>query len=100
MIFTTPKEAHSHIKGLDRTDQMDVWGTFPDRYDDSDAFDAFLTIAKMRWEYIVQEDAGYWRVLGTPFDDLEEAQAFLEMKREDAPMRIVRRLVSTEEVVE
>ena len=100
MIFTTPKEASSTIKGLDRASKQDVWGTFPDRYDDSDAFDAFLTIAKLRWEYIVQEDVGYWRVLGTPFDDLEEAQGFLEMKREDAPMRIVRRLVSDVEVVE
>lgn len=100
MIFTTPKEARDHIKGLDRTSKQDVWGTFPDRYDDWDAFDAFLTIAKMRWEYIVQEDVGYWRAIGTPFDDLAEAQAFLEMKREDAPMRIVRRLVSAEEVVE
>lgn len=100
MIFTTPKEAHAHIKGLDRTDQMDVWGTFPDRYDDSDAFDAFLTIAEMRWEYIVQEDFGYWRDVGFPFDDLAEAQGFLEMEREDAPMRIVRRLVSDVEAVE
>lgn len=100
MIFTTPKEAHAHIKGLDRTSKQDVWGTFPDRYDDWDAFDAFLTIANMRWEYIVQEDVGYWRVLGTPFDDLAEAQDFLEMEREDAPMRIVRRLVSDVEAVE
>ena len=100
MIFTTPKEAHAHIKGLDRESKQDVWGTFPDRYDDWDAFDAFLTIAKMRWEYIVQEDFGYWRDVGFPFDDLAEAQDFLEMEREDAPMRIVRRLVSTEEVVE
>lgn len=100
MIFTTPKEAHSHIKGLDRESKQDVWGEFHNRYDDWDAFDAFLTIANMRWEYIVQEDVGYWRVLGTPFDGLAEAQDFLEMEREDAPMRIVRRLVSTEEVVE
>lgn len=100
MIFTTPKEAHSHIKGLDRASKQDVWGKFPDRYDDWDAFDAFLTIANMRWEYIVQEDVGYWRVLGTPFDDLTETQDFLEMKREDAPMRIVRRLVTDVEVVE
>lgn len=99
MIFTTPKEAHAHIKGLERN-QHDIWGEFHNRYDDWDAFDAFLTISKMRWEYIVQEDFGYWRDVGFPFDDLEEAQAFLEMEREDAPMRIVRRLVSTEEVVE
>ena len=100
MIFTTPTEAHAHIKGLDRTSTMEVWGTFPDRYDDWDAFDAFLTIANMRWEYIVQEDVGRWRVLGTPFDDLTGAQDFLEMQREDAPMRIVRRLVSDVEAVE
>ena len=90
MIFTTPKEASSTIKGLERN-QHDIWGEFHNRYDDWDAFDAFLTIAKMRWEYIVQEDFGYWRDVGFPF---------LEMEREDAPMRIVRRLVSAEEVVE
>ena len=100
MIFITPKEASSTIKGLDRTSKQDVWGKFPDRYDDSDAFDAFLTIANMRWEYIVQEDFGYWRDIGFPFDDLAEAQAFLELEWEDAPMRIVRRLVSDVEVVE
>ena len=99
MIFTTPKEASSTIKGLERN-QHDIWGEFHNRYDDWDAFDAFLTIAKMRCEYIVQEDFGYWRDVGFPFDDLEEAQDFLEMEREDAPMRIVRRLVSAEEVVE
>lgn len=100
MIFTIPRGARSHIEGLDRTSKQDVWGTFPDRYDDSDAFDAFLTIANMRWEYIVQEDFGYWRDVGFPFDDLAEAQDFLEMEREDAPVRIVRRLVSDVEVVE
>ena len=64
MIFTTPKEASSTIKGLERN-QHDIWGEFHNRYDDWDAFDAFLTIAKMRWEYIVQEDFGYWRDVGS-----------------------------------
>ena len=100
MIFTTPKEAHAHIKGLDRASKQDVCGTFSDRYDDSDAFDAFLTIANMRWEYIVQEYFEYWRDIGFPFDDLAEAQDFLDLEWEDAPMRIVRRLVSDVEVVE
>lgn len=53
-----------------------------------------------RYEYLVQEDVGYWRDVSNPFDGLAEARAWSDMKREDAPMRIVRRVVGEWEVVE
>ena len=58
------------------------------------------TIAGMTLEYAVQEFVGYWRERGGEFPNVVEARRFLDMKQEDAPMRIVRRLVSDVEVVE
>ena len=57
-------------------------------------------IASMRYEYLVQEDVGYLRDHGAPFDTIEEARQYRDMKREDAPMVIVRRMVTNWEVVE
>ena len=57
-------------------------------------------VAGLRYEYAVQEFVGYWRERGGEFPNVVEARRFLDMKQEDAPMRIVRRLVSDVEVVE
>lgn len=57
-------------------------------------------VASMRYEYLVREDVGYLRDHGAPFDTIEEARQYRDMKREDAPMVIVRRLVTNWEVVE
>lgn len=56
-------------------------------------------VAGLRYEYLVQEDVGYWRDVSNPFDDLAEAREFCDMKREDAPMRIVRRVAGEWEVI-
>ena len=58
------------------------------------------TIADMDWEYAVQEFVGYWRERGSGFSNAVVARRFLDMKQEDAPMRIVRRLATDWEVVE
>lgn len=55
--------------------------------------------AGLRYEYAVQEDVGYWRQRGEWFDTFEEAADYRDMKREDASMCIVRRLVGDPEVV-
>ena len=57
-------------------------------------------IASMYYEYAVLEDVGYWRQRGERFETFEEAADYRDMKCEEAPMRIVRRLVSDPEVVE
>ena len=57
-------------------------------------------IANMHYEYAVLEDVGYWRQRGEWFATVEEAADYRDMKREEAPMRIVRRLVGKPEVVE
>ena len=57
-------------------------------------------ISNMHYEYAVLEDVGYWRQRGEWFDTVEGAADYRDMKREEAPMCIVRRLVSDPEVVE
>ena len=57
-------------------------------------------IACMHYEYAVLEDVGYWRRRGEWVDTVEEARDYRDMKREEAPMCIVRRLVGETEVVE
>lgn len=57
-------------------------------------------VANMYYEYAVLEDVGYWRQRGEWFDTVEEARDYRDMKREEAPMCIVRRLVSEPEVAE
>ena len=57
-------------------------------------------VAGLRYEYAVHEDVGYWRQRGEWFDTVEEATDYRDMKREEAPMCIVRRLVGDPEVVQ
>ena len=59
----TPEEASGYIDGLSFGSKQDVWGEFPNRYDHWDAFEAFETIANLRYEYaaqIRQGDASQW----------------------------------------
>lgn len=62
--------------------------------------EALETIAGLHYEYAVEEDAGYWRERGGEFRNVTEARKFLDMKQEDAPMRIVHRLTGESEEVE
>ena len=114
-VWTEPDEAAGFIKGLDRTNQAHVWRDLPGRYDEGDAFDAFATIAGMRYEYAVLclVEGDVWRyasagMLITSLDrkatwlpTLEKAQEYAERRRRSAKAtRIVRRLVSAPEVIE
>ena len=56
--------------------------------------------ANLHYEYAVLEDVGDWRQRGEWFDTFEEAADYRDVKREEAPMCIVRRLVGEPEVVE
>ena len=56
----TPEEARGYIDGLSSDSKQDVWGEFPSRYDHWDAFEAFATIAGLRYEYAVQGPGGRW----------------------------------------
>lgn len=96
----TPEEAESIIDGLDPADPYDMWSGLPGRYDHSDMYAACETIAGLRTEYVVEEDAGYWRQVGSRrFLTLEEAHDYLGRKKEDAPMRILQRYISDWETV-
>ena len=110
----TPQEARGYIDGLDFCSKQDVWGEFPSRYDHWDAFEAFATIAGLRYEYAVVclVEGDVWRyarggVLITPLEHeatwhptREEAEAYAERRRSTAKeTRVVPRLVSDVEVV-
>ena len=69
----TPEDARGYIDGLSFGSKQDVWGEFPHRYDHWDAFEAFATVAGLRFEYAVQvtEDGHTWWV--TKFKSLTSA---------------------------
>lgn len=66
----------------------------------SAAWRALHAVGQMHYEYAVLEDVGYWRQRGELFETFEEAADYRDMKSEDAPMCVVRRLVGEPEVVE
>lgn len=102
-----PEDARGYIDGLSFHSKQDVWGDFPHRYDHWDAFEAFETVANLRYEYAVQlndhQDRGadwwYWKdnMRTQWFTDYEEAVNVAESIPERA--RVVRRLVGDVEVV-
>lgn len=78
----------------------DLRSVLAETADAGDLAEAAIALAQMRYEYAVLEDVGYWRQRGEWLDTFEEAASYRDIKREDAPMCIVRRLVSEPEVVE
>ena len=109
-----PEDARGYTDGLSFHSKQDVWGEFPNRYDHWDAFEAFETIANLRYEYAVVclVEGDVWRyarggVLITPleyearwFPTREEAEAYAERRRSTAKeTRVVSRVVSEPEVV-
>lgn len=98
----TPEEARGYIDGLSFDSKQDVWGEFPNRYDHWDAFEAFATIAGLRYEYAVQVRDERWRTLGDAWTSEPEARARYSATpgKNTGRVRIVRRLVSDPEVVE
>lgn len=108
----TPEEARGYIDGLSFDSKQDVWGEFPNRYDHWDAFEAFATIAGLRYEYAVQVKRGYWRY-DSLFGgwttrpehakwllDLDEVEGAAEFWGKRYETRVMRRLVSEPEVAE
>jgi|GEM_PF-5273818 len=113
----TPEDARGYTDGLSFHSKQDVWGEFPNRYDHWDAFEAFETIANLRYEYAVQVEMsdGEWHFtddefypFGTPEPRHAEWQTktgaeelYASFVEDDGPkhIRIVRRLVSAPEVV-
>lgn len=56
----TPEEAQRLIRGLDRTNIVDVWGTLRERGDMTDFFDAVETVARLQTFWIIcREDPEY-----------------------------------------
>ena len=112
-----PEDARGYIDGLSFGSKQDVWGEFPNRYDHWDAFEAFATIAGLRYEYAVQvvwgknvtyaykDDTGKGQfgplaVWSWTRGDAAEFVAGLKDFTPHTTARVVRRLVSDPEVVE
>lgn len=92
----TPEEANellAKVKGSDPSALAELM-------DWKEVAETLEIIAGLHYEYAVEEDAGYWRERGGEFLNVDVARTFLNMKREDAAMRIVRRLVGESEEVE
>lgn len=112
----TPEEARGYIDGLSFGSKLDVWVEFPNRYDHWDAFDAFATVAGLRYEYAVQvpHPLGVWSYIIIDRETYEHSitphphWADWENNLDDAKCvaesleraRVVRRLVSEPEVAE
>lgn len=114
----TPEEARGYIDGLSFDSKKDVWGEFPNRYDHWDAFEAFATIAGLRYEYLVAVGpehspvyatmnsqgrfVGTTLLLADRWATKSEAQSLVDELREgneNSTARVVSRLVSEVEVV-
>lgn len=95
----TPEDARGYTDGLSFGSKQDVWGEFPNRYDHWDAFEAFATIAGLRYEYAVQVfEEGWWRTLGLR-GTYKQAVALANLWRGDT-CRVARRLATDWEVAE
>lgn len=110
----TPEYAQELIDGIDPRNEYHMWGYFPRRYDPHTVYDALEDIARMHHEYVVQvtDEDGDWVGIddkGLPTYDYgkitrhKSRRAAMEALN-DLPFpamqsRIVRRLVTDEEVV-
>lgn len=112
----TPEYAKELIDGIDPRNEYHMWADFPRRYDPHTVYDALEDIARMHHEYAVQVPVnGHWEytkddqygpeVLRNPRDatwysSRHDAKTWADLwdDGEESP-RIVRRLVTDEEVV-